>query len=453
MTTPPLYKHQEDDIQFILSRPYSFNTSDPGTGKTRTILEVISRDPKRRPALIICPKSIMEASWGADIRKFTPELTYLVATPQNRLGAIKSHADIVITNHDAVIALLKNGKSTLERFNYVVIDESTAYKNPESQRSKAIKALTAKVPHRTAMSGTPAPNTVLDLWHQLYLVDNGARLGARFYSFRSACCDSIQKNMGNLQFKQWVDKPGIQTVIAQQIADITIRRKLTDCLDIPEQQLIYYDYECNKAINDLYRTMKTDSILEISEDRFSIGVHAAAQATKLLQILSGAIYDNESYSLLDTERYDLVLDLIETRAHSLVAFNWKHQKHYLAEQAKKRKISFETIDGDTPYAKRIDIIESFQKGEFQTLFAHPQSTGHGLTLTKADTIIWASPTYNLEHYLQFNRRIYRAGQNKKTTIICIRAKDSIEHRVYGILNQKHEQQELLLDYLPCSIKN
>lgn len=445
---PPLFKHQQDDIKFILDRPYTFNTSDPGTGKTRTIIEVIRQDVKRRPALVIAPKTILAASWGADIQKFAPELDYTIATPKNRIDALTSNTDIVLTNHDAVLSIAKKDPKALNHFKYIVIDESTAFKNHESQRSKALQSLIKNTPYRTAMSGTPMPNSVLDIWHQLYLLDQGTRLGNRFYSFRNACCTPNQKRINGMSFNEWTEKPGIRTVIANQIQDITIRRTLDDCTDIPQQSISYYDYEPNTTIRQYYKEMANEAFIELNNERIIIGIHAAAQTIKMLQILSGAVYDNEFYSLLDTERYDLVLDIAEQRQHSLISFMWNHQKHYLEDQAKKRKLPFATIDGETPFAQRLNIVENFQNGHYKILFAHPKSAGHGLTLTKAKTTIWASPTYNLEQYLQFNGRTRRTGQTEKTEVICIRATNSIEEHVYNILNNKQTTQDEFLHFLP-----
>lgn len=445
---PPLFKHQQDDIKFILDRPYTFNTSDPGTGKTRTIIEVIRQDPKRRPALVIAPKTILAASWGADIQKFAPELDYTIATPKNRIDALTSNTDIVLTNHDAVLSIAKKDPKALNHFKYIIIDESTAFKNHESQRSKALQSLIKNTPYRTAMSGTPMPNSVLDIWHQLYLLDQGTRLGNRFYSFRNACCTPNQKRINGMSFNEWTEKPGIRTVIANQIQDITIRRTLDDCTDIPQQSISYYDYEPNTTIRQYYKEMANEAFIELNNERLIIGIHAAAQTIKMLQILSGAVYDNESYSLLDTERYDLVLDIAEQRQHSLISFMWNHQKHYLEDQAKKRKLPFATIDGETPFAQRLNIVENFQNGHYRILFAHPKSAGHGLTLTRAKTTIWASPTYNLEQHLQFNGRTHRTGQTEKTEVICIRAINSIEEHVYNILNNKQTTQDEFLHFLP-----
>jgi SNF2 family DNA or RNA helicase len=445
---PPLFKHQQDDIKFILDRPHTFNTSDPGTGKTRTIIEVIRQDIKRRPALVIAPKTILAASWGADIQKFAPELDYTIATPKNRMDALTSNTDIVLTNHDAVLSIAKKDLKALNHFKYIVIDESTAFKNHERQRSKALQSLIKNTPYRTAMSGTPMPNSVLDIWHQLYLLDQGARLGNRFYSFRNACCTPNQKRINGMSFNDWIEKPGIRTLIATQIQDITIRRTLDDCTDIPQQSISYYDYEPNTTIRQYYKEMANEAFVELNNERIIVGIHAAAQTIKMLQILSGAVYDNESYSLLDTERYDLVLDIAEQRQHSLISFMWNHQKHYLEEQAKKRRLPFATIDGETPFAQRLNIVENFQNGHYRILFAHPKSAGHGLTLTKAKTTIWTSPTYNLEQYLQFNGRTRRTGQTEKTEVICIRAINSIEEHVYNILNSKQTTQDEFLHFLP-----
>ena len=146
------------------------------------------------------------------------------------------------------------------------------------------------------------------------------------------------------------------------------------------------------------------------------------------------------------------MDLIEERQHSLVAFNWKHERDHLIKLAEKRKFSYEVIDGDVPANKRRDIVARFQAGQIKVLFAHPQSASHGLTLTKATTCIWCSPTYSAEQFQQFNRRIHRAGQDKKTETILIAARDTWEGIVYNKLNTKLGRMENLLTVL-CELSN
>ena len=115
--------------------------------------------------------------------------------------------------------------------------------------------------------------------------------------------------------------------------------------------------------------------------------------------------------------------------------------------AEKRGYTYEIIDGSVPAQKRPEIVQRFQAGQIKVLFAHPQSAGHGLTLTKANTIIWCSPTYNAEHFQQFNRRIHRSGQTQKTETILISARDTWESEVYNKLNGKLNRMESLLNVL------
>ena len=141
------------------------------------------------------------------------------------------------------------------------------------------------------------------------------------------------------------------------------------------------------------------------------------------------------------------MQLVSQRKHSLVAYNWKHERDSLIAIAERDNISYDLIDGSVPAHKRKDIVQRFQAGQIQVLFAHPQSTSHGLTLTRATTAIWCSPTYSAEQFQQFNRRIHRAGQTQKTETILIAAKDTWEKHVYKKLDGKLGKMENLLHIL------
>jgi hypothetical protein len=293
------------------------------------------------------------------------------------------------------------------------------------------------------MSGTPNSNTVLDVWHQMLLVDDGERLGTRFYSFRSNVCTSRFNGFAN----EWADKPEAQDMVGAAIKDINVRYQLEDCIDMPEQSFNTMYVDLPQPIRKQYETLLQDSVLYTGTGTIN-AVHAGARVKKLLQLCTGAIYDNDGSVLkIHGDRYDLVTDLVEQRDCSLVAFNWRHEREELTRLADKRGIKYEVIDGSTPAEKRADIVARFQAGHLQVIYAHPQSTSHGLTLTRATTIIWASPTYNSEHYVQFNRRIYRAGQTKKTEVIRIAARDTWEMDVYDKLGTKVSRMEDLLSVL------
>jgi SNF2 family DNA or RNA helicase len=179
-------------------------------------------------------------------------------------------------------------------------------------------------------------------------------------------------------------------------------------------------------------------------------INAAAVAGKLLQIASGAVYDDNgegAYSPIASERYELILDLVEEREHSIVFFNWVHQRDELIKEAKKRGVAFAVYDSTTSTRDRTAIVKDYQAGEYRVLFAHPQSAGHGLTLTKGTATIWASPTYNLEHFLQGLKRVHRIGQDKKTETIVIVAEGTIDELVWRALQDKNVKLVELLEGL------
>ena len=162
------FKHQTTTTDFILSKPGVLITSDPGTGKTRSVIDAfVKRGFGDGRMLVLAPLSILEASWGDDIRKFAPQLSYSVAYAKNRMKAFDEETDVVITNHDAVKWLAQN-PGYLEPFSTICIDEFTAFKNANSQRSKNAAKIMDNFEYRIAMSGTPNSNTILDVWHPTY---------------------------------------------------------------------------------------------------------------------------------------------------------------------------------------------------------------------------------------------------------------------------------------------
>jgi SNF2 family DNA or RNA helicase len=447
---PPLFKHQEDTVEFFLRTPRVLCFSDAGTGKTRSVIESIRAQKHLGKTLILAPKSILEPAWGNDIRKFAPELTYSVARAHNRRQGFDANVDVIITNFDAVQWLFEEVKKKgrkLDMFYMVVMDESTAFKNSSAQRSKKLAAMIDNFSHRIALTGTPAPNTILDIWHQAYLIDGGERLGKSFYKFRGVACEPENPFAS---FKTWKDKPGIKEAVADLLSPIVIRHKLEDCLDIPENHVVEYTFQLNATARAAYKQMVKESLLDCD-----LGAITAAQAgvlaSKLSQIASGAVYGDENTTiLLGEERTELIVQLIEERDQCVVAFLWKHQRNALQAAFEKAGIAYGVIDGEATDKQREAAVADFQAGNLKVILAHPQSAGHGLTLTRGTTTIWASPTYNAEFYAQFNARIYRATQTKRTTTIHIVAEDTIDSDVYKKLLNKHMN---MLDLLALTKEN
>lgn len=319
----------------------------------------------------------------------------------------------------------------------ILVHNCTAYKN-HCRRSTAINKLKKFFKYRILMTGTPYTNSMTDIWRQALIADDGQHLGNSFYKFRDQICTGRQLGNG---ITVWDDKPGVEPLVYHLLKDICIRHKLEDCIDIPESTTREVYIELNKQHRKIYEKMEEDAILELSSGNVT-AINAAIQASKLLQIVSGAVYNQfGQYTIMDTDRYELIAELAKERPQVLIAFNWKHQKEQLLKLLPEAKV----IDGEATSKYRAQLVTEFQAGRIPQLLIHPKSGAHGLTLTAGHATIWASPTYSSEEFTQFNRRIYRAGQTKKTEIILITAKHTIEEKVYAKLQGKLTKAHRIMD--------
>lgn len=445
---PPLFVHQQESVRRCKTSPVIFDTSDPGTGKSRVQIEDFAARRRKRGkcALILATKSLLTSAWQADFRKFAPDIKVSVAYAENRAKAFQIPADVYVTNHDAANWLAEQPAAFFTKFDTFICDESTAFKHHTSQRSKAVAKIAKYFKYRRLLTGTPNSNGVCDLWHQLFLLDGGKRLGNSFFKFRAAACVPEQRGP-SAQMVKWADRPGVEVTVAAMIRDITIRHRFEDCVDIPENHKYAVSFQLSRAHMKAYNEMKDTQILQLKKSSVT-AVNAAVVAGKLLQIASGAVYnDDKQYSLINSERYEVIFDLVEERPHSIVFFNWTHQRDELIRESKKRRISYEVFDGTTGDRHRSKIVQDYQAGKCRVLLAHPQSAGHGLTLTRGTATIWASPTYNLEHFLQGLKRIHRIGQSEKTETIVVVADGTIDEQVWQALQDKSVKLTDLLEGL------
>lgn len=462
------FDHQVESLQHNDRTPIVFDCSDPGTGKTFVrIMAAAKRIKKKqvRKVLVLAPKTLLESVWAEDFKKFAPHLRVAVSVAGKHEKAFKQDADIYVTNIDAVKWLAKQPKSFFAEFDELVVDESPAYKHHTSQRSKAVSKISTYFKFKACMTGTPNSNSITDVWHQVKILDGGKRLGPTFFGFRNAVC--VPEQVGRSQHAiRWHDKEGAEEVVFGLLSDIVIRHKLEDCTDIPANHEYTLPFRMEGKHRKAYDQMAETSILEIFGTPIErakamltkqklipkahvTAVHAGAVATKLLQIASGAVYEvanSEKYHVIDTSRYEFVMDLVEQRKHSVVFFMWKHQRDLMIKEAERRGLTWAVIDGGTSQNERRDIVKRYQAGHYRTVFLHPQSAAHGLTLTRGTAAIWASPTANAEFFNQGSRRVYRISQTQKTETITVLAQDSYEERVYHeILTPKNGRMANLLD--------
>lgn len=453
----PLYGHQLITLDLYRKSNLVLDFGDPGVGKTRTALQAFSE--RRRLGggrlLVVAPKTLLDSAWGADIEEFCGDMRYAIAWAGKRDRAFESGADIIILNTDGVKWLFEEGLHYItgeDPFDSLVIDELTSFKVASSDRSKAMRKLAPNFEYRAGLTGTPNSKSITDVHHQCLIIDNGVRLGSSFYKFQAATCTSVQVGpMPNMV--QWVDKPGIEEVVAGMLADICVRHRFEDCMDIPPNKITMVPFHPPAKLIKHYKQMEQKATLSTKEGK-AIGVNAAVLRNKLLQIASGAVYGEQDMKgdkatlVLDTARSQLVMELIEERPWaSVVFFNWGHQKEQLLKLAKTRGIPHAVIDSTTPDKDRAEIRKAYQDGAYKFILMHPATGAHGLTLTKGRTTIFISPTERADFLKQGIHRVYRGGQTEKTETLLIEAEGTVEALRYEQLQGKTERMNNLLQVL------
>lgn len=448
---PLFWNHQQQSYTLFSKTPRGMDFSDPGTGKTAVQACLYNLRPKqaRGRLLVLCPKTLMVSAWAVDLEKFAPTLTVSLAYADQREEAFQLDTDVVIMNHDGVKWLAqKENLKYLAEFDHLVIDEITAFKHPTSQRSKAMLKLRSYFKYRYGMTGTPNPNTVMELWHPMMIIDDGKRLGNSYFKLRSKV--QVPTQVGpDPRHLRWDDTPGAGQAVNDIIADITMRHDFEEVMThVPANHRHTKTFALSKRAKAAYDKMEQELIMAMEDGKTVNAVHAASLRTKLLQIASGAVYNTDggkSYSLIDTGRYELIADLVEETKHSVVFFNWTHQREELRKLFTSRDISFAIIDGDTPAKERVQIVADYQAGKYQTVLLHPKTGAHGLTLTRGTLTIFSSPIYEADYMKQAIARIYRGTQDQVTNTVFIEAANTVEGKVYARLNDKAARMDDFLD--------
>ena len=436
-----LWQHQAYTRGKLAPKGMGIDVSDPGTGKTATHLAIYGGRVGRGRCLVTCPSTLMESAWAADIDKFFPGLTYSLAYADTRFEAFESNSDVVIMNVDGVKALTKKFPKRaqlakfLADFDHLIMDEADAYKHRASGRSRSMLKVAQHIDNRFALSATPNPQSVTELWHPALLVDGGRRLGTSFSAFRNAMQTPVQVGP-KANMVKWVDKENANELAMIMLEDILVRHAFEEVMvDVPpnykETKYITLPPKLMKQYGELERTLR----MMAGDTRITV-THASSLRSKLLQLCSGAIYsegDTEGegdYVLLDGYRYAMIADLIEEREHSVTFFNWRHQRVELERQLKARNISYEVIDGSVDQRLRPRIVEDYQAGKYRTLLVNYKTGAHGLTLTRGTTSIICSPIYEPNYFKQTVHRIYRGGQTKVTNTLLVCARNTVEELVY-----------------------
>lgn len=445
------FKPRDHQVRFAElwgSKGRVLNFDGCGTGKTLACIHAVKTFWPDKRVLVLAPLSVVQPAWGEDLKFGWPQTTISIATGSkpSKLKALKSESQWILTNHDSIKLIYE--EDLAHRFDVIIVDEADAFRNIKAQRTKALIGVSRDVEFGTLMTGTPTPKSVTDVWSIAYACDFGARLGSKFTTFKYSMCDAFPIPGAPPGAMRFVDKEGAHEQVTMMLSDITSRVALSDVVELPDTITRNMRIELPKKLRDAYKRLVKDSVLELHTGALLDAGSAGVRANKLLQTLSGSLYDEEGVAqFVHSDRCDLAMQIASQTDHALVVFNWKHQRDELVKKARSMDMSYEIIDGDVTVARRNSIVQAYQAGKIRVLFIQPQSAGHGITLTKADTVIWTSPTYRADLYEQVNARIIRSGQKRKTQIVNIAAIDTIEEDVYDKLNDKRERMFNLLDTL------
>lgn len=447
------HPYQDHATAHIIQNDISGLLLEMGLGKTISTLTAIDQvlydyfDSYK--ILVIAPLRVAEDTWSTEVDKWThtKDLTVskILGTAKQREAALQVKADIYIINRENVVWLVDFYRKRWP-FDFVIIDELSSFKSHGSQRFKALRKVRPLIKKIVGLTGTPAPNGLLDLWSQVYLLDQGERLGKTFTSYRDTYFEParIGKNaQGRLVTFSYQPKSGAEAEIYKAIGDICISMKAKDWLDLPERVDVLQVIKLRPAAMDAYKRLEKEYILQMESGDIEAS-SAAVLTNKLLQLANGAAYDeNKAVQVIHDQKLEALEDIIEAANGKpvLVFYAYRHDLARIQE-CFKTAVKLESSDQ----------IKAWNRGEIEILLVHPASAGHGLNLQQGGSIIaWFGLTWSLELYQQANARLHRQGQKERVIIHHIMAEGTVDEMVLHSLTAKDATQEELMQAVKARI--
>lgn len=438
------YPYQEAAIRWVLDRPASGLFLGMGMGKTVVTLTAINEllfdRLEAARVLVIAPLRVARDTWARETAKWDHlrrlRVSVVLGDARERLAALERPAEVYVINRENVPWLCE----TLFDwpFDMVVIDELSSFKSVQAKRFKALRKVRGRIRRIVGLTGTPAPNGLIDLWPQIYLLDRGERLGKTVGAYRARYFTPDRAN-GHIVYSYRL-LPGADEAIQARIADVCMSLRKEDYLSLPGQLYETVEITPPPALLKQYRQFERDRIMEAMDgDGEIVALNAAALTGKLLQFANGAIYDDNGNShLIHNLKLDALEDLIEAANGEpvLVFYAFKHDRDRIMRRVSCRELVTS------------EDIDAWNRKEIPVAIAHPASVGHGLNLQEGGhIIIWFGLTWSLELYQQANERLNRPGQTHVCRIYHLVLKGTHDERVLAALERKDTSQRALIDAL------
>lgn len=445
------HDYQRYATEKILELPACGLFLEMGLGKTVSTLTAINELIYDRfevsKVLVIAPKRVAEDTWTSEAEKWDHlhQLTFskILGTAKQREEALKADADIYLINRENVVWLVERLQKCWP-FDMIVVDELSSFKSNQAKRFKSLRVVRPLSRRFVGLTGTPAPNGLMDLWPQVYLMDRGERLGKTITGYRDRYFYPGKRN-GFTVFS-WEPKEGAQESIQEKISDICVSMKAEDYLKMPEQTINDIPIVMSPEEKSRYDELEREKLLELDGQEIT-ALTAASVWGKLLQMANGAVYDNSGNpAVLHDRKLDALEEILDAACGHpvLVFYSFRHDYGRLMERFGKLKPRTLQSSND---------IKEWNSGKIPLLLAQPASMGHGLNIQAGGHIIvWFGLNPSLELYQQANARLYRQGQKETVIIHRLITKGTIDEDVIRKLEAKDARQDDLMEAVKARIR-
>jgi len=436
------FKHQIKTAEFLTLHRRAFVFNEQGTGKTGSVIwaaDYLMKLGFIRRVLVLCPLSIMQSAWQADLFKFAMHRTVGIAhsyTREKRIKVVKSDVEFVVCNFDG-LEIIKD--AVLEsNFDLIVVDEANAYKTVSTRRWKVLNSIIRANTWVWMMTGTPASQAPTDAFGLAKVINpNGV---PRFFgSFKDMVMQKIT------EFK-WVPRPRAEDIV-HKVLQPAIRFTKEECLDLPDMTYVTREVPLTAQQKRYYETIRKHMVVTAAGEDITT-VNAAANLNKLLQLSCGAVYSDsgEVVAFDASNRLEALKEVIDEASHKVIVFvPYRHAIQIVSEELTKSGYTAEIISGAVSVGNRTDIFNRFQTEDNpRVLVIQPQAASHGVTLHAANVVVYWSPVMSVETYLQANARVHRAGQRNPCTVVHLQG-SPVEKRMYAMLESKVDIHTKVVD--------
>lgn len=445
------HEYQRFAIEKIIELPETGLLMDMGLGKTvitLTAINCLMYDMfEVSKVLVIAPKRVAEDTWTTEAGKWDHlqhlQISRVLGGQKERMTALAAEADIYVINRENVVWLVEQCRRSWS-FDMIVVDELSSFKSNQAKRFKALKQVRPLASRFVGLTGTPAPNGLLDLWPQMYLIDRGERLGKNITGYRNRYFYPGKSN-GYVVYS-YEPKPGAEEAIQKKISDICISMKADDFLQMPDLIINDIPVYLNMREMERYQELEQEKLMDVDGEQIT-ALNAASVYNKLLQMANGGVYTDDGNVVdIHSQKLEALGEILDTANGQpvLVFYNFRHDYERLISAFKNYKPRTLKDQKD---------IQDWNAGRIPLLLAQPASMGHGLNLQAGGHIIvWYGLNWSLELYQQANARLYRQGQKQGVIIHRLVAKGTVDEDVIKRLERKDTTQDSLLDALKARIR-